>query len=171
MDENLHIQRAYEAILQHDFERAIESFEKAIEEEPDNASYHYRLSISCARSNKLGKAAHHAERAYHLSPATETYLLHLNAVTARQLLIKAEELMRQEEEQRVNEAIFALKRSLQLNPLSIEAMLMLALAYEKLGKRSEAWQIAHDARKLDPEHKEVIQLHARLLRHMHGRIE
>ena len=49
------IQKAYESILGHDFEKAIEWFEKAIAEEPNNAAYHYKLSITFARSNKLIK--------------------------------------------------------------------------------------------------------------------
>ncbi len=171
MDENAYIKRAYEAILQHDFERAIDWFEKAIEEEPDNASYHYRLSISCARSNKLAKAAHHALRAYQLSPNTETYLLHLNTIIARELLGKAEELMRDAAPSSLDEACFVLKRALQLNPLLIEAMVLLALVYERLGKYNHAWQVVQDARKLTPEHKELIQLHARLSRRMHESIE
>lgn len=171
MDENVFIKRAYESILQHDFERAIEWFEKAIEEEPDNASYHYRLSISCARSNKLAKAAQHALRAYQLSPKTETYLLHLNTIIARQLLGRAEDLMREASPTSLDEAVFALKRALQLNPLLIEAMLLLAMVYEQLGRTSDAWQVVQDARKLEPEHKELIQLHVRLTRRMHESID
>jgi tetratricopeptide (TPR) repeat protein len=166
MDENLFIQKAYEAIIKHDFEQAIIWFEKAIEEDPSNASYHYRLSISYARSNKLGKAVEHAEQACKLSPSTETYLLHLNSVIARQLLYKAEELMRGDAAAGYGEAIFVLRRAIQLNPLLVEAMVMLAIASEKLGQLAEAWAIVQDAIKLDPHHKEVNQLYARLLTKM-----
>ncbi|WP_230876148.1 tetratricopeptide repeat protein [Paenibacillus validus] len=62
MDGELAIKKAYESILNHDFEQAIGWFERAIALNPNNASYHYKLSITYARSNKLSKAIRHAEQ-------------------------------------------------------------------------------------------------------------
>ncbi|MDT2191680.1 hypothetical protein [Paenibacillus larvae] len=49
------IQKAYQALLDNDFEQAIDCFEQAVRRDPLNADFHYKLSISCARSGKLKK--------------------------------------------------------------------------------------------------------------------
>jgi len=168
MDGNPNIQRAYEAILKHDFEQAIEWFEKAITEEPDNASYHYRLSISFARSNKLGKAVEHAESACRLDSEAEHYRLHLNTLIAKQLLHKADELLLGTDAERLDEAIYVLRRAVQLDPLSVEALVILAIAYERANRLDEAASAVIEAIKLEPGRKEAMELLQQLSRRLNG---
>ncbi|WP_077997230.1 tetratricopeptide repeat protein [Paenibacillus larvae] len=61
------IQKAYQALLDNDFEQAIDCFEQAVRRDPLNADFHYKLSISCARSGKLKKALAHARDALRLA--------------------------------------------------------------------------------------------------------
>ncbi len=152
-----YIQKAYESIIQQDFEQAIESFEKAVSLEPKNAFYRYSLSITYARSNKLSKAIEHAEEACYLAPRTDNYLLHLNTLRAKSLLIQAEQWL-YKGHQRLGEAELLLKNAIQLDPLSLEALLMLALAYGIQERYNEAVLILKEASKLDPQHAEVKQL-------------
>ena len=158
MGGNPNIQRAYESMLNDDFEQAIECFEQAIADEPDNASYHYRLSISFARSNKLTKALEHAEEACQLDPTSEPYRLHLNTVLARVWMHKADQLLKEFESSRLDEAISALIRAVRLDTLSVEALLMLAVAYEEAGRFAEALTAVEEAVRLEPQHKEANEL-------------
>lgn len=157
MDGKQHIQKAYESIIQQDFEQAIDWFEKAVADEPLNALYRYSLSISYARSNKLTKAIEHATEACNLAPQTDNYQLHLNTLKAKSLLLQAEQWL-YKDHQRLSEAESLLKMAIQLDPLSLEALLMLALAYGIQERYNEAVQILVEASRLDPQHIEVIQL-------------
>ena len=168
MDGNPHIQKAYEAILKHDFEQATEWFEQAIADEPDNASYHYRLSITYARSNKVAKAVEHAERACQLEQSAMHYQLHLNTLIARQMLIKADELLTDVKARRIDEAIAMLREAAKLDPLSVEALLILAVAYERSGRLFDAKQAVQEALQLEPQHQDASELYRHLSRRLSG---
>lgn len=157
MDGNPRIQKAYESILSHDFERAIEWFERAVAEEPDNAAYHYSLSITYARSNKLAKAAFHAEQACRLNPGARNYALHLNMLKSRQLLQEAEKQLHKDSRQTA-EAVKLLEQAVKMDALSVEALLMLGLAYGKQGRFEEAVRVLTEALRLEPHRKEAAEL-------------
>jgi len=157
MERNPRIQKAYESILSHDFERAIEWFERAVAEEPDNAAYHHSLSITYARSNKLAKAVAHAEEACRLEPEAVSYALHLNTLRSRQLLQEAEKKLHEDSPQPA-EAARLLEQAVKMDALSVEALLMLGLAYGKLGRYKEAAETLGEALRLDPHHKEAAEL-------------
>lgn len=122
------IQKAYESILSQDFEKAIEWFEKAITAEPDNAAYHYKLSITYARSNKLSNAIEHAAKATDLEQDNQVYRYHLQVLHARELVDKARRQLSTQSEH-AERAIFLLKEAIVLDPLTIEAYLILGEAF------------------------------------------
>lgn len=153
-----HIKKAYESILRNDFEQAITWFELAIRIEPDNADYHYRLSVSCARSNRLTKAIEHAQRSAALCPGNETYRFHLQRMHARKLTEEAEKAI---EQLRLHEAESMLRRATALDPLAFEAYLMLAVVYDKLGDPAMAFGAAREALRLDPQHDMALKLAAK----------
>jgi tetratricopeptide (TPR) repeat protein len=157
MEGKQHIQKAYESIIQQDFEQAIESFEQAIANEPHNAFYRYSVSITYARSNKLNKAIMHAVEACKLAPDSDNYLLHLNTLKAKRLLHQAEKWL-YKDHLRLGDAEVVLRKAIELDPLSLEAHLMLALAYGIQERYNEAVHVLGEALKLDPQHAEVIQL-------------
>ena len=157
MDGKEDLQKAYESIIQQDFEQAIEWFEKAVASEPQNAFYRYSLSITYARSNKLNRAIEHALEACRLAPFSTNYRLHLHTLKSRKLLLQAEKWL-YKNHQRLSGAEGLLKQAIQLDPLSLEAHLMLALAYGIQERYNEAVQVLGEALKLDPHHKEVKQL-------------
>jgi len=169
MNENPHILKAFESILQHDYEQAIECFELAIAGEPNNASYYYRLSITCARSNKLLKAIDHAITACRLEPEEESYRLHLNMMRARQMLFIADDLLKAKNAANVEEAVATLQSAIRLDPLSIEAYLMLSIAYEQSARINDAISIVTEAVRLDPEHKEAGEWLEQLLQRMNNK--
>ncbi|MBO9610692.1 MAG: tetratricopeptide repeat protein [Paenibacillaceae bacterium] len=150
-----HIKKAYESILRNDFEQAIAWFELAIRNEPDNADYHYRLSVSCARSNRLAKAINHALRSTALCPGNETYRFHLQRMHARKLTEEAEKAIAQ---LRLHDAESMLRRATTLDPLAFEAYLMLAVVYDKLGDPAMALAAAREAHRLDPQHEAALKL-------------
>ncbi|MDF2963523.1 MAG: hypothetical protein K0S39_5258, partial [Paenibacillus sp.] len=100
MDGEEQIKKAYESILKHDFEQAVEWFEQAIAIAPDNAAFHYKLSITYARSNKLSKAIEHAKEAVRLEQSEEHYQFHLQHLQAKELIQQAEKYF-EEPEQRI----------------------------------------------------------------------
>ncbi|OXM88042.1 tetratricopeptide repeat protein [Paenibacillus rigui] len=151
------IKKAYEAILNNDFEQAIEWFERAIAMNPDNATFHYKLSITYSRSNKLHKAIHHATQAMKLDPEEDHYIFHLQHLQARQTIRQAEKYFNGSEEQ-LWMAVALLKQAIMLDSLSWEAYLMLGLAYSRLKEYSQAIQAIRELLKLDPEHEIGRQL-------------
>jgi tetratricopeptide (TPR) repeat protein len=146
------LQKAYESILGSDFEKAIEWFEKAIALEPNHAGYHYKLSITYARSNKLQKALAHAVRAVDLEPNHEIYEFHLQTLYARDKVLQAEKLLNPLNE-RQDMAIALLKEAIILDPLTIEAYLILGAAYASRQEYRQALYAVNEAIRLDPLHE------------------
>ncbi|NOU62989.1 hypothetical protein GC096_02870 [Paenibacillus sp. LMG 31461] len=152
------IQKAYESILGHDFEKAIEWFEKAIAEEPNNAAYHHKLSITFARSNKLIKAVEHASKAIDLDPANEAFRFHLQVLNARELVEQARRQLTNPSAH-PERAIFLLKEAIVLDPLAIEAYLILGEAFAMRKDYTRAYQTVMEAVRLEP-HNELAKQHA-----------
>lgn len=150
------IRKAYAAILEADFERAIDWFERAVRLEPDNADYHYRLSVTYARSNRLIKAIEHAGEAASLEPDNETYKMHADALEARRLVQEAKTHI--DGNLGPHFAVGLLKRAVALDPLLLEAYLLQTVAYGALEEYALALRAASDALKLDPQHVEAGRL-------------
>ncbi|MDP5273829.1 tetratricopeptide repeat protein [Chengkuizengella axinellae] len=157
MDGEEKIKKAYESILNSDFEQAIEWFEEAIEQEPGNALFHYKLSITYARSNKLTKALEHAEKASSLDNSNEEYLFHYEHIKAKELVKRAEVYFDQNEDQ-LHLAIILLKEATYLDPLSVEAWLLMGIAYAQLEEYSQAIQTLKEVLNLDPNHEIAKEL-------------
>jgi tetratricopeptide (TPR) repeat protein len=157
MDGEEQVQKAYEAILMHDFERAMEWFEQAIAINPDNAVFHYKLSITCARSNKLSKAIEHAKEAVNLDAKDPHFSLHLQHLQAKELIHLAEGYFTEPEEQYWY-AIALLKQAIRLDSLSLEAFLLLAHGYSLLKYYKEAIEAVRECLKLDPQHETAQRL-------------
>jgi tetratricopeptide (TPR) repeat protein len=156
VDGERELQKAYESILGSDYEKAIEWFEKAIALEPDHADYHYKLSITYARSNKLQKALNRANHAVRLEPDNETYRFHLKNLYAREKVQQAEKLLNPLNE-RLDMAIELLKEAIILDPLAIEAYLILGAAYAASQDYRQAMYAVNEAIRLDPTHEIAIQ--------------
>jgi tetratricopeptide (TPR) repeat protein len=157
MDGEHEIQKAYQSILGHDFERAIEWFDRAIAMEPDNAAYHYKLSITYARNNKLSKSIQHATTAVQLEPTREDYQFHLQNLNARELIFQAGRCFEGEEEQ-LKQGIDLLKKAIVLDPLALEAYLILGAAHARLRDFPSAILATKEALRLDPNH-EIAKQH------------
>ncbi|MCS7462499.1 tetratricopeptide repeat protein [Paenibacillus doosanensis] len=151
------IQKAYDAILHNDFESAIEWFEQAIAMEPGNAAFHYRLSITYARSNKLVKALEHASQAIELDPDEEHYRYHLQHLKAKEIVRQAEAYLEKAGDQAWL-AISLLKQAIALDSLSSEAFLLLGVAYAEVQEYSQAIAAIRELLKLDPQHEAGIRL-------------
>jgi tetratricopeptide (TPR) repeat protein len=157
MDGEEQIKKAYESILMHDFEQAARWFEEAIALNPDNAAYHYKLSITYARNNKLSKALEHANRAVLLDREEENYRFHLQHLQAREYIQQAERYFTEHEDQ-VWMAVVLLKKAILLDPLCSEAFLLLGHAYSIVKEYGLAIQTIRELIKLDPQHEMGIKL-------------
>lgn len=146
------IKKAYAAILKNDFNQAISWFEQAIALEPNNAAYHYKLSITYARSNKLQQALQQARLAHALHEENEEYRFHLQHLQAKELVYKAEKYFDGTNEQ-LRMAVALLQKAAALDPLSTEALLMLGLAYLQLQDNDKALAAFYELLKLDPQHQ------------------
>lgn len=145
------IKKAYESILEHDFEQAINWFEQAVQLEPGNAAYHYKLSITYARSNKLVSALQHANKACQIEPMHREYRFHLQHLQAKDLIYKAEKYF-DHTEGHLRKAISLLQQAVSLDPLALEAFLLMGLAYAELNEYNVAVQKIKEVLKLDPQH-------------------
>ncbi|SEN26491.1 tetratricopeptide repeat protein [Paenibacillus sp. OV219] len=153
------IKKAYEAILSGDFEQAILHFEEAIALEPTNGAAYYKCSITCARSGKWQKSLTLAEQAVRLNPEQMEYQFHLENVKAKALVIEAESIL-SNSPARTEDALELLHEASRLDPLNIEALLMLGAAYATLSRYDEAAACARDAVRLEPEHSAARRLFA-----------
>ncbi|CAM3396045.1 tetratricopeptide repeat protein [Marinicrinis lubricantis] len=150
------IKKAYEAIFQSDFEQAIYWFEEAIKKEPVAADYHYKLSITCARSDKLQKAIIHAETACLLNKEHEEYRYHLHTLQSRNWIEKAENALRDHGTD-PSVPITMLKEALKLDPLSAKAYVLLGIAYAAQGHNEQAAECIREALKLDPQNENALK--------------
>ncbi|MEF3301771.1 tetratricopeptide repeat protein [Paenibacillus sp. GYB003] len=156
MDGENEIKQAYASLLDADFEKAIEWFEQAVRVDPANADFHYKLSMTYARSNKLDKAIEHAIRASELRPDHEAYRYHAATLRARALMLEAGKRM--EAGEPLRSALNLLTEAVKLDPLLTEAHLLLAVTYGELERYEPALAAANDALKLDPHNAEAIRL-------------
>ncbi len=153
MDGKKQIQKAYESILDNDFERAIEWFERAIKLEPRNAEYCYKLSITYARSGKLQSALTYAKRACSLEPEHETYRFHLHHLQALDFVRHAEKLADAGGLKRLNLAIRLLREAVAKDPLCLEAHLLLSAVYAEKGDFKRSATAIREVLKLNPQHE------------------
>ncbi|GIP32418.1 tetratricopeptide repeat protein [Paenibacillus sp. J2TS4] len=151
------MQKAYESILAHDFNQAIAWFEQAVAAAPDHAEYHYRLSISCMRSSRFAQAAIHAAKAAELDPNNEAYRSHLERLQAKENVEKAQNLL-EEGREKAYLSILLLKQAVNLDPLSKEAYLLLAMAYADIQDFCSALEAVTEALKLDPSNPSGMEL-------------
>lgn len=163
MDGENEIKKAYASILDADFEQAIEWFEQAVQLDPGNADYHYKLSVTYARSNRLEKAICHALQASTLQPEQDAYRFHYDILMAKMWVLCAEKQMEGAEDQ-LHMGVTMLRRAIELDPLSADAHLLLAVAYDSLQEYALALKAVKDALKLEPHHAEANRLHAELER-------
>jgi Flp pilus assembly protein TadD len=150
MDGETCMRKAYEAIFQGNFESAVGWFRRALELEPDNADYHYKSSITIARSGRLDLALRLAKRAAELKPGDRGYAYHVRVLEARRLTAEAEKLL-YDAAPRPVEALRLLRRAAELDPLSAEARMLLADAYRRLGESARAADFERQALTLRPD--------------------
>ncbi|MGN7455769.1 tetratricopeptide repeat protein [Paenibacillus pasadenensis] len=162
------IKKAYECILNGDFDGAIEWFLQAIQLEPRNASFHYKCSVSCARSGRWELALHHAVQACELKPGHEEYRYHLDIVEARRLVSDAKLLLASESGS-ASEAMEFLQEARILDPLQAEACYLAAVCCMQLGRLQEARLLAAEACRLEPAMEEARQLNRQLKRMLRRR--
>lgn len=153
-----YMQHAYRCILQNDFEQAIRWFETAINAHPEHAELYYRCSITHARSQHLAPALEYARKAVELSQGIEEYVLHLQTLEAKQISLQAKVLLEQAGDgthERYVQAADLLKQAVKLDPLYVEAHIMLALAYSDLNEFDLATRSVRDALLLDPQNDQL----------------
>ncbi len=148
-----YIKDAYMAIFSNDFNRAIYGFVKAIEIEPDNASYHYKLSVTYARNGKLGDAIQSAQIANQLQPNHPIYELHVKTLQAASIVGRAIDLYTREGTSQSDLVIKFLNQAITLNPLHIEAYYWLGVVYYELLHYSQSDYYLREALKLNPSHR------------------
>jgi tetratricopeptide (TPR) repeat protein len=157
MDGETCLRQAYEAIFHGDFESAVFWFGQAIDMEPDNAEYHYRGSITCARSGKLSLAMTYAQRAVELNPNEQSYQLNLRTMMARHKITAARQLLEMPNPD-LEQSVAHLKEAAYLDPLSAEARLLLGILYRMQRKYKPALDSLQDALQLEPQLEEAKRL-------------
>lgn len=158
-----YLKKAYRSIYNNDFEGAISWFEQALAIEPDHADIHYRCSITCARSNRLDKAIAHARLAVALMPAQEEYKLHFDRMQAKELTQLAKKRLdssanSSSQESSSSSAVSLLKRAVQLDPLSVDTQVWLAIAYAETGQYASALKALRNASSLPQDEAIASQL-------------
>lgn len=151
------LKKAYESILGQHFEEAVAWFQKAIEQDPSNAEYHYKLSITYARNGKLEEALASARRAAQLSPGSEAYAIQMRTLEAKQLSAKAERLLASGTEHDALAAAYLLE-AIRLDPLEEGAYILLAATYARMKEYKDAIATLKELLELEPSHKTALSL-------------
>jgi Flp pilus assembly protein TadD len=157
MDGDSCLRLAYQAIFHGDFDSAVHWFAQAVEQEPDNASYYYKASITCARSGKTALAEKYACMAAELEPEDPVYALNLNAIVAKRQIAEGKALLEQPEPATAR-ALGILREAEERDPLSAEAKILLAEACRMQGDWHEAIRYLREALALEPQHDEASRL-------------
>lgn len=157
MDGEAYVRQAYEAILQGDFELALHGFQQAIAAEPNNASYYYKGSVTCARSGKLPLALAYARKALQLNPDDATYKLHYRSIQAKQRISDARFRL-QAASPNMELCIEELKEATRLDPLAVEAYLLIGIVYRLRKDYRRALESLREAQALEPQNEEVRRL-------------
>ena len=150
------LKEAYHAIFQNDFQKAIEAFKKAIECEPNNASYYYKLSITYSRNGNIKEALNAAQKAHELEPTSQKYLYHFQIIHSKDLVLNAASRMKKGLLD--DETIEMLKLSKKLDPLNTEAYILLGMLYGEKGLLTLALKQFTHVLNLDPFHQQVRSL-------------
>ncbi|MBP1999568.1 tetratricopeptide (TPR) repeat protein [Paenibacillus shirakamiensis] len=140
--------QAYKSILNHDFEQAIQWFDRAIGANPLDADIHFRCSVTCARSGRMDKAVFHASEAVRLDSDTEEYKLQYERLQAREMRLSAVQLFGPGGTIETDNAILAvslLEQSTAFDPLYGESFVWLASAYEALERYPDALAAVREA--------------------------
>lgn len=143
-----YLQKAYRSIYENDFEQAQRWFEQALVTQPDHADMHYRYSITCVRSSRLDKALMHARLASALAPVQKEYKLHYDRLQSMKLTQMAKRQLEGANgklKAAAESASRMLKRAVQLDPLSVDAQVWLAVAYGELEWFDVALQAVREA--------------------------
>jgi tetratricopeptide (TPR) repeat protein len=157
MDGGTFLRQAYDAIFHGDFESAVHWFVQAIEQEPDNASFYYKASITCARSGKMPLAETYAKRAVELDPENPDYSLNYQMILAKRFIAEARALL-SKPVQDVDQAKPLLLDADLLDPLAVEAKLLLGLVCRIQGDYRSAIAYLQDTLLLDPQLDEAKRL-------------
>ncbi|KXG43620.1 tetratricopeptide repeat protein [Tepidibacillus infernus] len=146
---------AYHAIFQNDFQKAIDAFNKAIRCEPTNASYYYKLSITYSRNGDMKEAIEAAKKACELQ-YNLTYRYHLQILQAKNLVMVAADLMKKGILTEEIENILIQAKT--LDPLNIEAYLILGIYYGEKQRLPQAIKEFNMVFGLDPFHQQAKEL-------------
>lgn len=157
MDGAACLRQAYDAIFHGDFESAAAWFERAIQREPDNASYYYKASITLARSGNLTAAERYAKRAAELDPEDPVYAMHVGALKARRLVSEARGLLELPNPEPAR-AEALLREAETLDPLSSEAKLLMGMVCRMKGDYRAAIDSLREVLSLEPQHEEAGRL-------------
>jgi Tfp pilus assembly protein PilF len=153
-----YIKEAYRALFDHDFARAVRAFEKAIQHDPTNASYYFKLSVTYARNHQLALAVQTNEKAVALDPENEKYILQHQRLLSRKLTAEA---LQQFEAGNAEEALPVIEEAMALDPLYVQAHYVAGEIYFSLAQYIKARKAARQAVRLDPGSQEARGLLAR----------
>lgn len=142
-----YIKDAYQAIYENDFQKAIIAFQKAIDCDPENALYHYKLSITYSREGNMKEAINSAKKACQLSQ-NQTYKYHLQILLAKNNVFLAKS--------KIDTGILTsdiekmLIQAQKFDPLNIEAYIVLGIYYGEKKLYELSFKEFELAQKLDP---------------------
>jgi tetratricopeptide (TPR) repeat protein len=75
-----YLQDAYTAVFFQDLKRAVVSFQRAIQEEPRNPNYYYKLSLAFLNHRRYDEALEYAEKTLKILPYSPLYQSYLEFV-------------------------------------------------------------------------------------------
>jgi len=166
MHGEIEVQKAYESILAQHFEEAVEWFQKAIEQDPQNPNYYYKLSITYARNGRLEEALEQALKAQELDPERFEFTIQIRSIRSKQLCREAEALLANKRRSDTLLAVQLLKEAQKLDPLHEKSYLVLAAAYESLEEYKDAIASLRELLIMDPEQPDARIMLTRVTQRM-----
>jgi len=118
---------------QEKFSQAVKAFEKAIELDPDNATYYYNLGAVYSNLGKYKEALRHFEKAVELKPEGQAGKL------AKELITEIKNYLQETEPQKSEESKNPLQKQKNVNNANTDDLTR--LSYEDLQKKWDALNV------------------------------
>ncbi|WP_047152602.1 tetratricopeptide repeat protein [Aneurinibacillus tyrosinisolvens] len=151
-----YIQEAYGALFDNDFARAVRALEKAVQCEPANSSYYFKLSVTYARSHQLEQAVKAIKQAIALEPENERFRLQHSRLLSHKLVDQASYLLKSGGS--LLQALPLLEQAVSLDPLNVLAHYFAGEIYYHEEEFIKARRSARLALHLQPQFQEAKNL-------------
>ena len=148
-------------LINQNYDKAIESFKKYIESNPDDINGYIKISEAYHESDQQNEAFKYINKALEITPSNQNAIALKNNIQVKRLSnqINQEKIKNRYleigtqhfRERNFQKAIESIKKHIELNPNDIHGYMTIAVAFQELGNYEEAFKNFNLALNIDPD--------------------